>query len=125
MGRRNIYFTIAQEHGSNQRGFRPTINKFERFNVVVPLFKLHKIRFPKEMRDHPAIKEAMDELTLASREKFKSKHDDFIDTISQLGMLKAWKPSQVAPRPANDGDKYWDEWEPEHEDGPSVERYVV
>lgn len=125
MGVRNIYFTIAQETGSTQRGFRPTINKFERFNVVVPLFKLHKIRFPKEMRDHPAIKEAMDELSLASRERFKSKHDDFIDTISQLGMLKAWKPSQVAPRPAHSDDKYWEDWEPEREDGPAVERYVV
>ena len=125
MGVRNIYFTIAQEQGSTQRGFRPTINKFERFNVVVPLFKLHKIRFPLEMRDHPAIKEAMDELTLASREKFKSKHDDFIDTISQLGMLKAWKPSQVTPRPADNDDKYWEDWEPEREDGASVERYIV
>jgi len=125
MGVRNIYFTIAQEEGSKQRGFRPTTNKFERFNVVVPLFKLHKIRFPKEMREHPAIREMVDELSLASREKFKSKHDDFIDTISQLGMLKAWKPSQVAPRPAHDGDKYWEEWEPEREDGPSVERYIV
>jgi hypothetical protein len=125
MGVRNIYFTIAQESGSTQRGFRPTVNKFERFNVVVPLFKLHKIRFPTEQRDHPAIKEALDELTLAARDKFKSKHDDFIDTISQLGMMKAWKPSQVAPRPAGRDQKMWDEWEPEHEDGPSVERYIV
>lgn len=125
MGVRNIYFTIAQEDGTNHRGFRPTTNKFERFNVVVPLFKLHKIRFPTELRSHPCIKEMLDEVTLASREKFKSKHDDFLDTISQLGMLKAWKPSQVAPRPAHDDDKYWEEWTPEREEGSSVERYIV
>jgi predicted phage terminase large subunit-like protein len=125
MGVRNIYFTIAQELGSTQRGFRPSTNKFERFGVVVPLFKLHKIRFPKELQQHPAIKEALDELTLASRERFKSKHDDFLDTISQLAMMNAWKPSQVAPRPDTESQKYWDDWEPEREDGPSVERYIV
>lgn len=125
MGSRNIYFTIAQELNSTQRGFRPSKNKFERFNVVVPLFKLHKIRFPLELRDSPMLREMIDELTLASREKFKSKHDDFIDTISQLGMIRAWKPSQVAPRPSQDEDKYWEEWEPEREEGAAVERYVV
>jgi predicted phage terminase large subunit-like protein len=125
MGTRNIYFTIAQDLNSTRRGFRPTKNKFERFNVVVPLFKLNKIRFPVEKREHPAMKEMMDELTLASREKFKSKHDDFIDTISQLGMMKAWKPSEVAPRPSHETSKFWEDWEPENEEIPSLERYVV
>jgi len=125
MMRKNIFFTIAQEEGSRQRGFRPSTNKFERFNVVVPLFKLHKIRFPLELRESPALKEMYDELSLASREKFKAKHDDFIDTISQLGMIKAWKPSQVAPRPSHEDDKYWEEWEPERDEQPSLERYIV
>jgi predicted phage terminase large subunit-like protein len=125
MMQRNIFFTIAQEEGSKVRGFRPTTNKFDRFGVVVPLFKLHKIRFPEELKDHPAMREMIDELTLASRDKFKSKHDDFIDTISQLGMLKPWKPSQVAPQPVDNYNKYWDEYVEELPDEGTLERYLV
>ena len=36
----------------------------------------------------------MEELSLASAAGFKSKHDDFIDTISMLGSLNSWRPSQ-------------------------------
>lgn len=125
MGLRNIYFSIATEPNSTYRGFRPTTNKFERFNVVVPLFKLHKIRFPEEKAAHPAIKEALDELTLASVERFKAKHDDFIDTISQLALLRAWKPTEVAPEETRGRDKYWDEYVEEAEPILTTERYVV
>jgi len=125
MQSRNIYFTIATEPNSTIRGFRPSTNKFERFNVVVPLFKLHKVRFPLEMRESPQLREMIDELSLASREKFKSKHDDFIDTISQLSMMEPWKPSQVSPRPSGTDDKYWEEWEAEADEGSSLEQYLV
>lgn len=121
---RNIFFTIASEPGSSKRGFEPSTNKFARFNVMVPLFKLHKIRFPVELKDHPAMKEMLDELTLASREKFKSKHDDFLDTISQLGIIEPWKPSQVAPVLPDDSGKYWDDLVPERE-GSTLEHYLV
>jgi hypothetical protein len=49
----------------------------QRFNVVVPWFKLGKIWFPEEMKTHPAIVEALEELSLASPNAFKSRHDDF------------------------------------------------
>ena len=50
--------------------------------------------FPKELKDTMIMKECMNELRLVSVEGFKSKHDDFCDTISQLSSLKAWRPSE-------------------------------
>ena len=41
------------------------------------------------------LKEFMNELSLASKVGFKSKHDDCIDTISMLASLTPWKPSQI------------------------------
>ena len=40
--------------------------------------------------------ECMNELELASRGGFRSKKDDFIDTISMLASMTAWKPSETA-----------------------------
>ena len=120
---RNIMFTLAQEKNSNQLGLRPNTNKMQRFNVVVPLFKLHKIWFPKELRHEKCMLEAMDELSKASKTKFKSKHDDFLDTISMLGSLTAWKPSQVTPKP-DSNDKYWASWDKE-DDSTALHGYLV
>jgi predicted phage terminase large subunit-like protein len=93
MVRRNVYFTLTSDSNGNNPGIRPFTNKMVRFQVVVPLFKQGKIYFPKEYQDeHPAIIEAMDELSLASPKGFRSKHDDFIDTISMLALMKAFKP---------------------------------
>jgi len=94
---RNAYFTLASEGNTNKPGIRPNTNKMQRFNIVVPLFKAHKIWFPEEMKDEPVLTEAMEELRLAAQAGFKSKHDDFIDTISMLGSLKPWRPSQELP----------------------------
>ncbi len=103
---RNCYFTIGQDKNTTELGFRPNTNKMVRFNIMVPMFKLHKIWFPIEMRTGVEMAEMVNELTLAARDEFKSKHDDFIDTISMLGSLTPWKPSQVTPKPDAD-DKYW------------------
>ena len=124
MQTRNIYFTLAQEPNSTQRGIRPVTKKIVRFNVVLPLFKLHKIWFPLELKTSPPMAEAMDELTLASKKGFKSKHDDFIDTISMLGSMEPWKPSQVAPKPQV-GDKYWDDWGDEDDGSSALDGYIV
>lgn len=124
MQTRNIYFTLAQERNASERGLRPKTNKMERFNVVLPLFKLHKVWFPLEMKESAPMAEAMDELTLASRKGFKSKHDDFIDTISMLGSMDPWKPSQVTPTP-QEGDKYWEEWESEDDGHNALDGYLV
>jgi len=97
MMNRNIWFTIASENNSSKPGIRPNTNKMQRFNIVVPWFKTHKIFFPEELKLEPTLVECMDELRLASAGGFKSKHDDFIDTISMLGSLTVWKPSEAIP----------------------------
>ena len=123
MGTRNCYFTLASDKNSTELGLRPSTNKLQRFNVIVPQFKLHKIWFPIEMKEEEEMAEMQDELTLAAINGFKSKHDDFIDTISMLGSLTPWKPSQVTPKASAD-DKYWDDWETETDDN-TLEQYLV
>lgn len=94
MMNRNIYFTLASDKNSGAAGIRPTTNKLERFNVVLPQFKLRKIWFPEDMKESVEIIECMEELRLASPFGFRSKHDDFIDTISMLTSLVPWKPME-------------------------------
>jgi len=120
---RQIFFHIASDKNSNELGFRPSTDKFQRFNVVVPWFKLHRIWFPEEMRMETPMIEAVNELTLAAIGGFKSKKDDFIDTISQLALLTAWKPSQVSPNPDAE-DKIWGGWE-QDSDETALESYIV
>jgi predicted phage terminase large subunit-like protein len=124
MQTRNIYFTLAQEPNSQQRGIRPVTQKIVRFNVVLPLFKLHKVWFPLELKTSKPMAEAMDELTLASKKGFKSKHDDFIDTISMLGSMDPWKPSQSSPKPQF-GDRIWDDWIADSDDNDVLDGYIV
>jgi len=120
---RNVYFTLASDNNSNKPGIRPNTNKMQRFNIMVPMFKMNKIFFPEERRNSPEIQEAINELSLAAANGFRSKHDDFIDTISMLSSLKAWKPSEVSPNPGDEGSKYWpDEYE---EEMGVIESYIV
>ena len=110
---RNIYFTLASEGNNARPGIRPNTNKMVRFNVMVPLFKAHKFFWPQELKEDARMIEAMDELTLASPGGFKSKHDDFIDTISMLGSMNAWKPTEeVGFRNADTDVWEWDEEDP-------------
>lgn len=104
---RNIYFPLASEGNDNKPGIRPNTNKLVRFNTVVPLFKARKIYFPVEKKSSEPIAEAINELSLVSSSGFKSKKDDFIDTISMLSVLKPWKPSEEAPLKST-GDGLWD-----------------
>ena len=109
---KNVFFTLAQEDGKSKPGFRPSTSKLERFNTVVPLFKNKKIWFPKGMDKHTAIAEAKEELLNVGRGGFKSKHDDFADTVSMLSLMKPWKPSgDVQYKERSDG--VWEEveWE--------------
>ena len=91
---RNIYFSLASENNNGKPGIRPNTNKMERFNVVLPWFKTKKIWLPEDMKDHPIIVELLEELKYASMKGFKSKHDDVIDTVSMLGKLTPWKPTE-------------------------------
>lgn len=128
MMRRNIYFNIASARNSNKPGIRPatTGSKLDRFNVVVPWFKLGRFLFPEELKEDPRIKEAMNELTLASVKGFKSKNDDFIDTISMLSDIHAWKPSEVSPKPDIQHQGIWETFEMEEASNERrLDSYVV
>jgi predicted phage terminase large subunit-like protein len=120
---RNIFFSLASDSNGNNPGIRPTTQKLQRFNTVVPWFKQKKIWFPEELKTSDIMKEAINELSLISVNGFKSKHDDFIDTISMLQSLKAWKPSQVTA-PKKEEDRYWLDYE-ESRDGTIADHYTV
>lgn len=91
---RNIWFSLASNSKDGTLGLKPNNNKLERFNLVVPDFKLKRFYFPLDKKHTIALKELMLELTQASVGGFKSKHDDGLDTISQLAMMTIWTPSQ-------------------------------
>lgn len=101
---RNIYFPLASEGNDTKPGIRPNTNKLVRFNTVVPLFKARKIYFPIERKNEPPMLEAVNELSLASISGFRSKHDDFIDTVSMLSALTPWKPSEESPMSSSEDD---------------------
>jgi predicted phage terminase large subunit-like protein len=126
MSSRNCFFNLATDNNGGKPGIRPNTNKMQRFNIMVPMFKANKIFFPDEMKETPQLKEALDELTLASAKEFKSKHDDFIDTISMLSSMNAWKPSQQITQFKNDEDEtdIWG-WDEDGDDEGSMSSYLV
>lgn len=105
---RNIYFPLASEGNDSKPGIRPNTNKLVRFNTVVPWFKSRKMFFPLERKNEAPMQECITELSLASVSGFKSKHDDFIDTISMLSSLNPWKPSEEALLVKEDGGSLWE-----------------
>lgn len=109
MIKRNIFFNFASDNNSNQPGVRPNTDKMQRFNVVVPWFKLKKMYFPEELKNNPMIQEFMNELRLASASGFRSKHDDCIDTISMLAVMKPFAPSAEFHQAKPGMDQYWDD----------------
>lgn len=125
---RNIFFPLASESNNGEPGIRPNTNKMVRFNTVVPLFKANKIYLPIERKTSPEIVEALDELRLASPGGFKSKHDDWIDTVSMLSSLRTWKPTEDGELHLSSEGRtsggIWDDDEDEDEVG-ALGSYVV
>lgn len=119
---RNCFFNLASDKKSNEAGIRPSTNKYVRFDVVLPWFKAGKMYFPDEMRESIPMREMYDELTLATQSGFKSKHDDFIDTISMLALLKTFKPSSQGAGASASGGGLWDE--EDEMDNASISSYV-
>lgn len=111
MNQTGIWFSLASENNSNKEGIRPVNDKFTRFNTMVPMFKNHKIMFPEEMKASAQMVQCMDELTLLSIHGFKSKHDDFSDTISMLSVMRPFKPSApgMLTHDQQNDVYYWDE----------------
>ena len=103
---RNNWFMLASENNSGNPGIRPNTNKLVRFNVVVPWFQTGKMYFPVEKKGSVEMAECMNELSLASAGGFRSKHDDFIDTISMLAVMNPWKPSEEVEFKHGDDDMW-------------------
>ena len=96
MTMRNHWFTLASSNGannSNQVGIKSQGDKLKRFNIILPKFKQLKFFFPEEKSNEIALVELVSELRLACLNGFKSKHDDAIDSISMLGMMRITHPS--------------------------------
>lgn len=122
---KNIYFTLASQGNNNKPGIRPSskTTKFQRFNVVAPWFASKQMFFPVEMRSTPILLEAINELTMISIEGFKSKKDDFLDTISMLGLINAWRPSEENQMKQDDNG-IWEE-ESDEDEYSDINSYVV
>lgn len=120
---RNQWFTFALGR-NGEPGIQPEGDKLSRFNLVVPLFKAGKIYLPQEMKTSQIMGELMTELQLATLNGLKSKHDDFIDTVSMLMYLKPWKPSEDAPQSQKD-DGVWGLDEPKDDGQSALSSYIV
>jgi phage terminase large subunit-like protein len=104
MIRRNIFFPLTSEGNSSKPGVRPATGKLQRFNVVQPLFKARKMFFPEELKKSPILITAMEQLSLISKGGIKAKNDDFIDTVSMLGVMGAYPPAQELDIAQNEDD---------------------
>lgn len=119
---RNVWFNFASNQKSNDPGIRPIQDKLARFNLVVPWFKAGKVYFPEEMKLSTIIGHFMQQIRLATTSGLKGK-DDCIDTISMLGFLKPWKPSDAVPVTPEELDL----WDDTHKDesGSPLNSYIV
>lgn len=119
---RNTFFNFATDNNSNQPGIRPNTHKMVRFNIMIPMFKAKQMFFPIELKDGAPLQECVNELQLISAAGMKSRHDDFIDTISMLSSLTAWRPSDNVVVHKNKNDV----WETEEEDSSTaLGSYIV
>lgn len=107
---RNIWFNFASSEKSNEPGIRPMTDKLSRFNLVVPWFKAGKFYFPEEMKLTTIMGMFLQQIRLATKSGLKGK-DDCLDTVSMLGYIKPWKPSESAPMDSGEIE-IWDENEP-------------
>ncbi|UCE97986.1 MAG: hypothetical protein JSV74_01275 [Dehalococcoidia bacterium] len=95
MMNRNSWFNLASENNNGKKGIRPVTQKLVRFQTMVPQFKAGKFYFPEERKNSKELREAITELKLVTPKKIKSKHDDFLDTVSMLACLNVFKPSDT------------------------------
>jgi len=106
MMRRNIWFNFSSSEKSGEPGIRPVMDKLSRFNLVVPWFKSGMMFFPEELKTSVIMGLFMGQIRLVTMSGLKGK-DDCLDTISMLGYLTAWKPSEAAPIHEPNGGLDW------------------
>lgn len=120
---RNIWFNFATSGKSSAPGIRPITDKLSRFNLVVPWFKAGKMYFPSELRTSEIMGHFLGQLRLATINGLKGK-DDCIDTISMLGYLNPWRPSDTAPVATTAQNQLWDD-DDEDDSSSALASYVV
>lgn len=114
MMRRNIWFSFASSEKSGEPGIRPVTDKLARFNLTVPWFKMGMMHFPEELKQSVIVGRFLAQISLATMNGLKGK-DDCLDTISMLGYLTPWKPSEGAPIEQDEYDPLWDASKPDAE----------
>lgn len=123
---RNIWFTFAgtvpPKGGAPTPGIRPMADKLTRFNMVVPWFKAGKMFFPEEMKTSQIVQIAMGQIRMVTSSGIKGK-DDFIDTISMLGLMTPWKPSDSIPVVKEEVSRWEEEFDAEETSG--LASYIV
>ena len=122
MVNRNIWFNFASSEKSNAPGIRPMVDKLSRFNLVVPWFKMGKMYFPEQMKLSTIMGLGIVQIKMATTRGLKGK-DDFLDTISMLGFLKPWRPSDSIPVTKEGIDRWEDEVE--RDDTGRMGSYIV
>jgi predicted phage terminase large subunit-like protein len=126
MMNRNIWFnfamTIPPNGGTPTPGIRPTTDKLARFNMVVPWFKTGKMYFPEEMRLSQVLGLGIGQIRTATTRGLKGK-DDFLDTVSMLGFLTPWRPSDAVPVTKEEVSR-WEEDNDLGDEGP-LASYIV
>jgi phage terminase large subunit-like protein len=122
MMNRNIWFNLSSSEKSGAPGIRPMTDKLSRFNLVVPWFKMGKMYFPQQMKHSVIMGKYMAQISLATRSGIKGK-DDCLDTVSMLGYIVVWRPSESAPT-TPDEIEIWDNDEEQNHATP-MSSYVV
>lgn len=122
MMNRNIWFNFASSEKSGTPGIRPITDKLSRLNLVVPWFKAGKVYWPEELKTSVIMGHFLGQLRLATQSGIKGK-DDCIDTVSMLGYLNPWKPSESAPATPAELDR-WEQQNPDGDVSP-LSSYVV
>ena len=122
MMNRNVWFNFASSEKSGAPGIKPMTDKLSRFNLVVPWFKAGKMYFPEEMKLTEIVGNFISQIRLATLSGIKGK-DDCIDTISMLGYIKAYRPSESAPA-TPDEIQLWDE-DAKSEEVNGLSSYIV
>lgn len=124
MMQRNIYFNFASSEKNGEPGIRPMVDKLSRLNLVVPWFKAGMMYFPEELKLSVIMNEFMGQLRLATTSGLKGK-DDCLDTISMLGFLTPWKPSEAVPQMGHNGGPVWDDEDTRMESQSGYASYIV
>ena len=123
MVRRNVFFTLASNPGNKKPGIINSGSKLSRFDMVVPWFKDGRFYLPKDRKDSDEVREAVNELELVTVGGFRSKYDDWLDTVSMLASMVISPPSQHEDMSYDSG--VWSSRTFGDDSGSSYNSYVV